>query len=182
MVEWKFSKRQPACAVCARPFEEGEAHVSALLVQSEQVAREEACLACWKQRDGREALFWWRTRHSLQKRTGLALDLEALEALFVRLEDRKEIALLELRYVIALILMRKRRIKIERIERDGERERLVVSRPRREGLYSVEVFDFDGPKIEELRRRLQEVLEGAEGEAPPVAESASPAPASGDAN
>lgn len=162
MTEWKFTKRQPACRHCQRTFEDTEPHISALAVRGEEVAREDVCLACWKTQLSRGDLFWWRTRHEEGKKRGIALNLEALEALFTRLEGQAAGALAELRYVLCLVLMRKRRLKIERVERDADGEALIVSRPRRSELYRVAVFDFSPEKIDELRSRLQEVFEGAE--------------------
>lgn len=173
MVDWKVAKRQAACSVCARAFEDGEAHISALSVAGDDLAREDSCLACWKKRERRDALLWWRTRHNVEKKRGIALDLEALEALFVGLEGRREPALEELRYVLCLILMRKRRLRIERVEREGDREALIVTRPKREGTYTVAVFDFDPAKIDEMRQRLQDVFEGAE---PPESDGGPSAP------
>jgi hypothetical protein len=167
MTDWKFTKRGLQCALCQRAFAEGEPHVSSLAVEGEAIARVDACLACWKRRDAQPAaksavpadLFWWRTRHSSDKPRGLALNLEALEALFYSLGARTETSLRELRYVLCLILMRKRRLKIERVGRTERGEVLVVSRPRKEDLYEVDVFDFSPEKIDELRGRLQEVFE-----------------------
>lgn len=162
MTEWKFTKRQPACRHCQHTFEDTEPHISALAVRGEEVAREDVCLACWKTQVSRGDLFWWRTRHEEGKKRGIALNLEALEALFTRLEGQAAGALAELRYVLCLVLMRKRKLKIERVERDAEGEALIVSRPRRSDLYRVAVFDFSPEKVDELRSRLQEVFEGAE--------------------
>jgi hypothetical protein len=178
MSEWKLTKRRATCAACERAFEEAEAHVSSLSFAGEELAREDVCLSCWRGRDAARAAVWWRTRHFAARKVGLALDLDALETLFVRLGERQEIAFLELRYVLALILMRKRRLRIEQVLRDGEREALVVVRPRRPERIRVAVFDFAPEKIEELRVRLQEVFEGAEAEpGPPDAGD----PAGGDA-
>jgi hypothetical protein len=176
MTEWKFTKRQPACRHCQRTFEDTEPHISALAVRGEEVAREDVCLACWKTQLSRGDLFWWRTRHEEGKKRGIALNLEALEALFTRLEGQAAGALAELRYVLCLVLMRKRKLKIERVERDADGEALIVSRPRRSELYRVAVFDFSPEKIDELRSRLQEVFEGAEAaEIDPDAAGESPA-------
>ena len=169
MVDWKVTKKEPVCAHCAHPFEDGEALISVLAVRDETLSREDACLACWKARGERDALIWWRTRHDTTRKRGLALDLEALEALFVRLEGRAELGLAELRYVLCLILMRKRRLKVERVEREGEREAMVVVRPRRAETFRVAVFDFTPDRIEQLQSRLREVLEGNEGEGSPNA-------------
>jgi hypothetical protein len=159
MTDWKFTKRGEQCAQCSRPFAEGEVHVSALAVEGETIARLDACLACWKRRDAQNDLFWWRTHHSANKPRGLALNLEALEALFFSLGARSETNLRELRYVLCLILMRKRRLKIDRVGRSERGEVLVVSRPRRQEAHEVDVYDFSPEKIDELRGRLQDVFE-----------------------
>ncbi len=165
MTEWKVTKRAPACTTCERTFEDGEAHVSALTIAEESITREDACLACWKKHPGAHERIWWRTRRDCAKKPGISLNLAALEALFVRLEGRAETALRELRYVVCLVLMRKRRLKIERVARDERGEGLIVTRPRHTDSFFVAVFDFTPQKIDELRARLQEVFEGAEGDA-----------------
>jgi hypothetical protein len=174
MVDWKISKRQAACAACQHPFDDGEQHFSALLLRAEQLDREDACSACWRRRSHDGDLFWWRTRHRAGRSRGVALNLEALEALFVQLEGRAETALRELRYVLCLILMRKRRLKMERIVRDESGEGMVVRRPRRDESFTVTVFDFQPERIDELSARLREVFDGAEGEPSAGAESVAP--------
>jgi len=176
MTDWKFAKRQGTCSTCEREFAEGELHFSSLVLRTEFVAREDSCVECWRSRPasgGVEAILWWRTHQRSDRRRGVALNLEALEALFVQLDGRSEVALRELRYVLCLILMRKRRLKIERIYRDGNGEGMVVRRPRREERFDVAVFDFSPDRIDELRTRLRDVFEGVESESlAPVAPSA----------
>jgi hypothetical protein len=169
MSTWTFRRRHGACARCERAFEPDEVHWSALAVAQEQLVREDCCRACWRDleesaADGRPAwLFWWRTRHEVARKAGLALNLEAIEALFLGLEGRGETRLRELRYVLCLLLMRKRRLKIERIARDEEGESMLVRRPRRQESLRVFVFDFDAARMGELREELRTVFDSEEG-------------------
>ena len=165
MSAWSFARRKGGCSACGRAFAEGERHLSALRIAGEEIAREDHCRECWSAQAERESLIWWRTRHAEPRTRALALDLEALERLFLALQGRTEAALRELRYVLCLILMRKRRLVLVRIARDASGERLVVRRPRRSDELEVEVFDFSPERIEEVRAKLREVLEGAEGAA-----------------
>ena len=190
MTDWKTPKRASACSTCAREFAEGELHFSSLVLRDVLVARADACAACWNGRASPastpgivgESIFWWRARQRSDRRRGVALNLEALEALFVQLEGRSEVALRELRYVLCLILMRKRRLKMDRIYRDGSGEGMVVHRPRREESFEVAVFDFSPERIDELRTRLRDVFDGVESEStaslPARADEGAPAPAS----
>jgi hypothetical protein len=165
MSAWSFRRRRGTCSVCEREFDDGEAHFSALAIQGEELSREDACRACWKARDDSlpAPLFWWRTRHHVAARKGLALDLEAIQGLFLGLEGRDEQHLRELRYVLALILLRKRRLKIERIERSDEGESMILRRPRRQEALRVWVFEFDAERMAQLRDELQRVFDAEEG-------------------
>lgn len=161
MVEWKFARRQDRCSACGKDLEEGERHVSALSISGEDLARADVCLACWEGRGLRGELFFWYTR-SRSGRRGLQLDLPMLEQLFQGLEGREEEALVELRYVLCLLLMRKRRLKLVRVSREPAGELLLVRRPRRDESIRVLVRELTPERMEETRRKLSEIFDGAE--------------------
>jgi hypothetical protein len=161
MADWKFSRRRDRCSACEAVFDEDGRHVSTLLLRAEELTREDLCLACWERSARGDEIFFWYTRQCSERR-GLHLDLPTLEQLFLRLEGREATRMLEMRYILALLLMRKKRLKLVRIERQP-RETLVVRRPRREEVLSVVVFDFSPERMEELRRELVEIFDGAEG-------------------
>ena len=180
MSDWKFGRRHGHCAACERAFAEDEAHVSALVIADEEPQREDVCLECWGQREASEQLFWWRTHHRVGKKRGLALNLEALEAFFLVLEGKTDRTLRELRYILCLILMRKRRLKLVRILRSKEGEAMLVRRPRRKESLRVWVYDFSAERMEELRLKLVRIFDGDEGDllgqAQPEGEPASEEP------
>lgn len=70
----------------------------------------------------------------------------------------------ELCYLLGLLLLRKRRLKLDRIApATGEaRERLVVHRPRRPQSYEIAVYDLTPERQGELRDELKRIFEGAE--------------------
>jgi hypothetical protein len=164
--KWTIGRRQPACAVTGRPFEDGERHVSLVEVEGGELRRSDLSLDAWQARERAGAappLFWWMTRHRVNASRTVQLDLEGLEQLFQRLEGRPETPVRELRYLLCLLLMRKRRLAIDRIERGPEGERMIVKRPRRDERYEVFVYDFTPARMEELRAELQAIFDGAEG-------------------
>lgn len=169
MSEWKFPRRQGWCSACELAFVEGERYVSVLSIRGDNLLREDACSACWSKREAHDDLFFWFTsQRSNRKR--LHLDLATLEQLFVQLEGRAERKVREMRYVLCLLLMRKRRLKLDRVERGGdpnEGESMIVHRPRRKEALRVFVFDFTPERTDELRTELLEVFDGADGVAWP---------------
>ena len=160
MPEWEFAQRRDRCSRCESAFEEGARHVSSLSLAGEQLSREDHCLACFEASERRGEIFFWYTKMRADRR-GLRLDLPMLEELFHRLEGRTEEKMIELRYVLCLLLMRKKRLKLVRITRDPA-ETMSVRRPRRDELLPVVVRDLTAERIEELRRELAEIFDGAE--------------------
>jgi len=162
MAEWKIRRRHGECTRCQSVFEEGGRLASVLRLDEEKdLLREDLCESCWGADSPATYLFWWFTRfHASRKRT-LQLDLGSLERLFMELEGKQEQQLAELRYLLCLLLMRKRKLKLKQVKRGKQGEELILRRPRRDENLAVWVFDFTPERIEELRLRLQEVLEGA---------------------
>lgn len=164
--KWSIGRRQGACAVTGRAFVDGERHASLVEVLEGELVRRDLAWDVWeaRERSGAPApLCWWVTRHRINPSRSVQLDLEGLEQLFERLEGRPEVAVRELRYLLCLLLMRKRKLAIERVERGPEGERMVVRRPRREERFEVFVYDFTPERMGELRAELQAIFDGADG-------------------
>lgn len=117
---------------------------------------------------GPERLFW-RTRHVTDRRARFAVDFEAIEELFLRLEPGSgrpsEGRLQELRYLLALLLLRKKRLRLVGVRRGAEGETLCVRRPRRQEEFLVQVFELDSERAAVLKAELARVFEGADIEA-----------------
>jgi hypothetical protein len=105
--------------------------------------------------------FWWSSRHQEVAEKAVRMDLEVLDQLFDSLAPCKETRLQEIRYVVCLLLLRKRRLKVMRVVREQGSEAFLVKKPRLEELHRVEVFDFVPERMESLRHELQALLDGA---------------------
>ena len=186
MAKWQIGRRVASCCACETEFKDGDKLYSLLRVAEEGLERADLCLACHDEATLENALFWWRTRFQVEEQRGMKLDLESIEALFLALgpqapaEENSEAdgakeadssdtagsqRLLELRYLLCLILLRKRRLKVTKVARKHngvEGEFFLVKRPRRTEEIAVLVFDFDSDKIGELRDDLQRIFEGAD--------------------
>jgi hypothetical protein len=190
MADWRLSRRRERCERCERRFAADQALYSTLFVAGDELRREDVCPACFgaERADLGEDLIFWRGRFRVGKRA-LAVDFEALEGLFLALEGREERALRELRYLLALLLTRKKRLRLLRTAHSGEGDAMVMRRPRRAEELLVYVFDLTPERVQELRGRLRAIFEGAaleellaEPPGPPPAAAVTPAeaPAGGD--
>ncbi|MEW6072159.1 MAG: hypothetical protein AB1726_06115 [Planctomycetota bacterium] len=164
MTDWNIRRKDESCARCSRAFAEGEALFSVLRIAAAAFGRDDFCRPCFASADAEEPAeerIWWRTRRRAAVRRGLAVDFEAVEGLFVALADREEARLAELRYVLSLLLLRKRRLKLLRVVRRDGGERMVVRRPRRAEEIEVLVFDLGPERAGELRGELEGLFAGA---------------------
>jgi hypothetical protein len=164
MADWKIDRRASTCRRCERAFVEGERFASCLSILGDDLGREDLCATCWQGNvpGSPGELFWWFTRYEADRRRSVQLDLESLERLFLVLEGRPERPVRELRFLLCLVLLRKKRLKVERIERNAAGESFVVKRPRRDERHQVFVFDFDATRMSELRTKLQSIFDGAD--------------------
>lgn len=166
MSDWKIERRHGVCAVSGVEFKDGDPIFSMLAVEDGAVARRDVARDAWSQVDVEDDAIFWRTRFQ-EKKAGRLLDLESIEALFLALEPKQEAprheAFEELRYLLALILVRKRKLKIastRRSEEDGEA--LVLKRPRHTGDIVVRVFELSQERSAVLREVLQRIFDGAD--------------------
>jgi|FLOH01.1.fsa_nt_gi hypothetical protein len=165
MAKWSIEKRVALCGKCESEFSEGAPLYSLLVTEGDLLQRLDLCAQCRSDEACAAALFWWRTKFQAKKTRGLQLDLEAIEALFIALGGSDRERLKELRYLMCLILLRKRRVKVTKVARDHdgvEGEFFIVKRPRRDEEFAVQVFDFDAAKIDSLREDLKNIFEGAD--------------------
>lgn len=66
----------------------------------------------------------------------------------------------QLRYLLSLLLVRKRRLMLVRAVRRADGEALVLRRPRRKETVEVRAFDLEPERMDELRAQLQRLFEG----------------------
>lgn len=161
MSEWRIHRREVLCGQCQKPFGEGEALYSLLVLDPERLRREDRCGACFADPGASAEVLFWRTHHASDRAKRLAVDFDAIEELFLALESRKEPRSMELRYLLALLLLRKKRLKLVGVRRGEGGETMCVRRPRRTEEFEVSVFELDGERARALKADLARIFEGS---------------------
>ena len=162
MEEWEINKPLGQCYGTGRKIEYGEEYSGALVESEEGLQRRDFCADYW-QREKPNVFCYWKTRlpRPDQKRQ-IFVDDQMLLAFFERLGIETEQEKINFRFVLALILMRKRRLKYDttRVEDDKEIWRLRIvgekSADRR-----VEVINphLDEEQIEQLSSQIGQILQ-----------------------
>ena len=162
--QWEVKPAAGRCAVTGRCLEEGEEFYSVLFEDGEGFRRCDYSLDCWKgPPEGSYCHFKSRIPIK-QKRKKLLVDNEILVNFFLRLGDETEPVRRQFRFVLALILMRKRLLRYEGTAAEGGLEvwRMVLTTDRSE--HRVANPRLSDEQIEGVSSQLSAILHGDMGE------------------
>ena len=112
-MDYQIQPNSRRCAVTGRELQPGERFFSALLDEDRQLVRKDYSTEAWLGPPQGAVSFW--TGHVLvgTEKKKPRFDDELLEDCFQRLEGHPEPGRLNFRYVVALLLMRRRRLRFE---------------------------------------------------------------------
>jgi hypothetical protein len=183
--DYKIVASSRACHACGRRFDVGDAYYSAVVEADgeEMFARCDFCPDCWDPADG-DYFSFWKTRvpEPPPDRSGgpRLVDLGRLMQLFEHLADADQDHAQRFRYVLALVLMRKKRLRLleQRRLAGGRGEELTLREPGTGRRHVVTCRSLSEDEICSVTERLGEVLDmpekwdRIEAEPPPDAETA----------
>ncbi len=159
MDEWAINKPVGQCHGTGRKIEYGEEYFGALVQTEEGLQRRDFCADYWESQKPQTFCHWKTRLPQPGQKKQLFVDDQMLMAFFERLEQETEPQKVNFRFVLALILMRKRILKYEDTRTDGDKEiwvlRTVGDRQ------NVEVINphLDEGQIEELSSQIGEILQ-----------------------
>lgn len=128
MANWEVGRSQRMCAVTGKVFEDGDEYFSALREQGESFSRQDFSPAAWQEQDKSLYFSFWRTRlqKGERKKNKLVIDVEAFYTFFRSLEGEEATGRQIFRYLVALMLVRKRVLRLEEVEKHPEGETLIL--------------------------------------------------------
>jgi hypothetical protein len=157
MTDYDVERCTRHCAASGRELAEGEECYSALLAEGAELKRLDYAVEAWQgPPDG--ALAWWKSRVPTRevKKNRLAPN-EALLEWFVALDgvaDKQD-----MRLVLALLLVRRRVLKLEQREADDQgRELLVLFNPKDETTHRVTGVMPSPERADEIQNELAQIL------------------------
>ena len=120
--EWERALAKPLdlCAGCSRPLQAGEDYVATIAATPEGFVRQDRCTACALAQNAHVFSFW-RGKRAAQKSGALPrLDFDSLLELLRRLDGRDDASSSRLRWIVAILLLRRRLVQIvNRSSTDG---------------------------------------------------------------
>jgi len=160
MDEWEIEKPLGQCYGTGKKIEYGEEYFAALVETDQGLQRRDFCAEYWQDKNP-DVFCYWKTRmpHPDQKKQ-IFVDDEMLMAFFDRLARETEQEKINFRFVLALILMRKRRLKYDssKIEDDKEIWRLRIVGSDKQFVKLINP-NLNEEQIEQLSSQLSQILQ-----------------------
>lgn len=155
---YQIQSASRTCARTGRELHPGDAFFSVLYDRDGQWVREDISRDAWTGPPD-DAFSYWLSRVPAEKRNDKpTLDDEMLASCFQRLGEKSDPKQTAFRYVLALLLMRRKKLRFEEIKKDGEKEWLLVRDPKQKKLYQVLDPRLSEERIGEVQEELETLL------------------------
>lgn len=116
MADWEIKKTLGQCFGTGREFEINEEYFAALVQGEEGLERRDFSTDYWNEAKPPVYCFWKTKMPNPEQKKKLFIDDDMLMAFFDRLADETDPEKLSFRFVLTLILMRKRKLKYDACE------------------------------------------------------------------
>lgn len=158
-MEWKIKQGGEECAQCKKFFIQGEEYFSTVLVEEGLLQRTDYCEACFEALDPENRASFWKTRKTQVKEVKKTVNFELLRELYFKMLTMKEKEIKELAYLIGLILVRKRFLKLKNFVSEEDGDFMLVQQKKDAPVVRMEVPLLAEEDIAVLRDRLSDLLD-----------------------
>lgn len=160
---YDVGRSQGRCAVTGAVIEPGDRYMAALRETASGFERVDCSLAGWDQLDKSQIIAFWKTIQArAEHKKKVFVDDEVLCGLFERLSDTSEAGKLNFRFVLGLILMRKRLLVYESsrkvVAANGDQEIWVVRFRGREDFLDLLNPQLTEQQVLEVSQQMSEIL------------------------
>ncbi len=159
MADWEINRPLGQCSGSGRKIEPGEDYYGALVEAEQGLVRRDFSGEYWEREKPAVYCFWKTKLAAPNEKRELFISDDMLMAFFERLANETEAEKVRFRFVLALVLMRKRRLKYDSTRNDGGQElwRLKVSGDK--DLVEVVNPHLNEEQIEQLTSQIGQILQ-----------------------
>jgi hypothetical protein len=125
-MDYTIQPNSRRCAITGRELQPGERFFSALVEEDRQFVRKDFSQEAWQGPPAGAFSFWTGVVHAGNDKVKPRFDDDLLEECFQRLEGQNEQSRVNFRYVVALLLMRRRRFRYETSTMESGIEKMTL--------------------------------------------------------
>ncbi|MCL4176485.1 MAG: hypothetical protein KJ072_01895 [Verrucomicrobia bacterium] len=188
MVEWNIQSRGHVCHACGEAFGDGQPYHTLLLDARGNYERLDVCERCWAAEyrpgaaDRSGFVSHWQGVYEIPAARPEPIQKETAESLLRKLVERNHPADAAATFILAVMLERKRILKVkDQLRREGRRV-FVYEHARTGDAFTIADPDLHLDQLEEVQRDVSRLLEQGAAAFEPGGATAPAVPASGEAN
>lgn len=162
MADWEVARSSGQCSGCEIELAPGDAYYAALFEAEESFERKDYCPKCWEALSAERFCFWKScvpTPEKKEKKNQL-VDNAVLINFFERLDQQEDPMRVRFRFVLALILMRKKLLRYEQTTKKDDTEYWRMRLPSADSVHEVINPKMDDEQIAEVSTQLGVILRG----------------------
>jgi len=165
ILEWNIQSRAHACAACGKSFADKQSYHTLLYDERAEMRRLDVCDPCWQAqhsngaRDRKGFISYWHGVYEAPPPRTDPIQKENAESLLRKLMELKDPRHAATAYILAVMLERKRLLKIkEEIVREGQRV-FVYEQPRTGDIFTIGDPNLQLNQLEVVQRDVAALLE-----------------------
>jgi hypothetical protein len=162
MTEYEIQPMSLHCAQTGRELKPGETYFSLLTETQQGFARLDYAAEAW-QGPPEGSIGFWRSKVPAETggRRRQIVDDSVVMEFFERLDGAEDATKQDFRYILALLLMRKKILKLAGVTREGDREILVLRTASGSTEHRVVNPGLTEPQLEAVQAEVQQILHGS---------------------
>jgi hypothetical protein len=158
MTDYRIQSSSQRCAKTGRELQPGEKFFSVLFDDGAALIRQDICSEAWQGPPENAYSFWMGRVPPRDQHKKPQLDDSLLGECFQRLAGETEPQKVNFRYIVALLLMRRRRLKFEEVAWHDGVEFLVLRDVRSRTIHEVLNPQLTEPQLAEAQSEVQRIL------------------------
>ncbi len=165
MNEWNIQSRAHACEACHQPFAGQQAYHTLLFDEKQGLRRSDVCEPCWQKQLAAKApspaafISHWQGIYQVPPPVVEAIQKETAETLLRKLIEQNEPQHAPAAFILAVMLERKRLLKVkETLLRDGRRI-FVYEHPGQGDVFTIADPDLHLDQLEQVQKDVAALLE-----------------------
>jgi hypothetical protein len=159
MAEWDIHKPSGVCSGTGETIEPDEEFIATLVETPQGLVRRDYCAEYWMANRPKVYCYWKSTMPKGDQKKKIFVDNGMLLAFFERLASETDEEKVNFRFVLTLVLMRKRLVKYDSSETIGGKEIWTVRITGRDEKAQVINPNLTEDKIEQLSDQLGQILQ-----------------------
>ena len=165
MIEWNIQSRAHACEACGHAFADKQPYFTLLFDERAGLRRQDICAACWA-KDGpamqsREDLLsrWQGVYEAPPPRPVDPIQKDTAETLLRKLTDRNDPRHAPAAYILAVMLERKRLLRVKEQVKQEDRRLFIYEQPKTGDLFTITEPQLRLDHLEQVQHDVAHLLE-----------------------